>query len=312
MKHDSRLTARSDLRDLEGRFTGLIATAMRAAIAQTVDPVRRSACLPRAPIRRRSASLLVALLVGIAWAAKLASSNAFAGPLDQDGAESLLPPRALLRIGTDLLRADTGIAAIAFSPDGRIAAAEGSGPSPRVVLFDVRSGRRTKVLTARGEPMEWVECLAFSPDGTKLLWGEYGGKVVLWDLTGDRLLFRDNLHDRAVSDVRFSPDGKLMASAGGDAIRLRRVTTPDEAVPGLRDADRTAAGACLCALRNGTPVRQDGRALRAWHSRPMGRGSSPAPSRMPQFSSGTPRTAGSCGRSPGARKLHDGARTTPA
>ena len=150
---------------------------MRAAIAQTVDPVRRSACLPRAPIRRRSASLLVALLVGIAWAAKLASSSAFAGPLDQDGAESLLPPCALLRIGTDLLRADSGIAAIAFSPDGRIAAAEGSGPSPRVVLFDVRSGRRTKVLTVRGEPMEWVECLAFSPDGTKLLWGEYRGKV---------------------------------------------------------------------------------------------------------------------------------------
>ncbi len=208
-------------------------TAMRAAIAQTVDPVRRSSCVPRAPIRRRSASLLVTLLVGIAWAAKLASSNAFAGLLDQDGAESLLPPRALLRIGTDLLRADSGIAAIAFSPDGRIAGAEGSGPSPRVVLFDVRSGRRTKVLTARGEPMESVECLAFSPDGTKLLWGEYRGKVALWDLTGDRLLFRDKLHDREVSDVRFSPDGKLMASAGGDAIQLRLVTTPDEAVRDL-------------------------------------------------------------------------------
>jgi len=230
VKHDSLLTARSDLRDLEGRSKGLIATAMRAAIAQTVDPVRRSACLRRAPIGRRSASLLVALLVGIACAAKLASSNAFAGPLDQDRAESLLPPRALLRIGTDLLRADSDIAAIAFSPDGRIAAAEGSGPRPRVVLFDVHSGRRTKVLTARGEQLESVECLAFSPDGTKLLWGERGGKVALWDLTGDRLLFRDELHDRAVSAVRFSPDGKLMASAGGDAIGLRRVATPDVAV----------------------------------------------------------------------------------
>jgi WD40 repeat protein len=238
VKHKSRMTARSDLRDLVGRFKGLIPTAMRAAIAQTVDPVRRSACLPRAPIRRRSASLLVALLVGIAWAVKLASSSAFAGPLDQDGAESFLPPRALLRIGTDLLRADSGIAAIAFSPDGRIAAAEGSGPSPRVVLFDVRSGRRTKVLTARGEQMEWVECLAFSPDGTKLLWGEHRGKVALWDLTGDRLLFRDELHDRAVSDVRFSPDGKLLASAGGDAIQLRRVTTPDEAAPGFATRTR--------------------------------------------------------------------------
>ncbi len=217
MKHDSRLTVGSNLRDLEGRFEGPLATAMRAAIAQTLDMVRRSACLPGGPIRRRSASLLIALLAVIAWAAKFDSTSAFAGPRDQDGAE-LLPPRALLRIGTDLLRADSGIAAIAFSPDGRIAAAEGSGPSPSVVLFDVRSGRRTKVLTVRGEPMEWVECLAFSPDGTKLLWGENRGKVALWDLTGDRLLFRDTLHDRAVSDVRFSPDGTLMASAGGDAI----------------------------------------------------------------------------------------------
>ncbi len=81
--------------------------------------------------------------------------------------------------------------------------------------------------------MEWVECLAFSPDGTKLLWGEYLGKVALWDLTGDRLLFRENLHDRPVRDVRFSPDGKLMASAGGDAIQLRRVTAPDLAAPGF-------------------------------------------------------------------------------
>ena len=92
MKHDSRMTTRSDLRDLEGRFEGPLATAMRAAIAQTVDPVRRSACFPGAPIRRRSAALLVALLAGIACAAKVASSSAFAGPLDQDGAETPLPP----------------------------------------------------------------------------------------------------------------------------------------------------------------------------------------------------------------------------
>src|SRR5262249_34991487 len=140
-----------------------------------------------------------------------------------------LPPRALLRIGTSDLRTQNPIMAIAFAPDGRlIGAADANAPSPRVAIFDVRSGRQDHSLVAPRNQQGWVESVAFAPDGTKLLWGEMSGEVALWDLPGGRLLFREKLHEGQVNDVGFSPDGRLMASAGGDLVRLRRVAWPGE------------------------------------------------------------------------------------
>ena len=116
------------------------------------------------------------------------------------------------------------ITGIAFSPDGRlIAAAEANAAVPRVSLFDVRTGRLVKLISPPDRPRGWVQCVAFSPDQTKLVWGEISGQVALWDLTRDRLLFREKLHGNGVSDVTFSPDGQIMASGGEDgAVHLRR------------------------------------------------------------------------------------------
>jgi WD40 repeat protein len=95
-------------------------------------------------------------------------------------AKPSLPPRALLRIGTNDLRTRDSIMALAFSPDGRlIAAADANAPSPRVTLFDVRTGQRVKQIVAPGNQRGWVASVAFSPDGTKLLWGEMSGDVAL-------------------------------------------------------------------------------------------------------------------------------------
>ena len=119
-------------------------------------------------------------------------------PPKTDLAQPLLPPRALLRIGTDDLRTQDFVTAIAFAPDGRqVAAADANAPCPRVFIFDVRTGRRVKALVAPGNRGGWVTSVAFSPDGTKLLWGEVGGEIALWDLSADRLLFREKLYDAA-------------------------------------------------------------------------------------------------------------------
>jgi WD40 repeat protein len=149
-----------------------------------------------------------------------------------DVANPSLPPRALLRIGTDDLRVDNHITAFAFSPDGRLIAAT-DAVSRRAIIFDVRSGRAVKQLAAPGNHEGWMISVAFSPDGATLLWGETGGEVALWDLGGDRLLFREKMHEGRVNDVGFSPDGRLIASAGGDVIHLRRVAKPAEVVRDL-------------------------------------------------------------------------------
>jgi serine/threonine protein kinase len=68
-------------------------------------------------------------------------------------------------------------------------------------------------------PGEWVESIAFSPDGRRLIaggGGERSGSVILWDLAGRQIVRRFPGHAAFVHEVAFSPDGRLVASAGAD------------------------------------------------------------------------------------------------
>ena len=146
----------------------------------------------------------------------------------QDALGTTLPPRALVQIGTDDLRTRDLIWDIIYSPDGRlIAAAENPGSSSIVSLFDMRTGRRVGRIRPPEPDCGSIVCLAFSPDGRKLAWGEEDGHVALWDLAADRLLHRGTLHDGHVHALAFSLDGRLVASGGADgAVRVRMVDRP--------------------------------------------------------------------------------------
>jgi WD40 repeat protein len=207
-------------------------------------------------------------------------------PPQTDIAKPSLPPRALLRIGSDDLRTRTWVKNVAFSPDGRlIAAAQANTPTARATIFDVRTGGAVKVLVGPAGRGGQVKCVAFSPDGTKLIWGQSGGQVALWDLTADRMLFREKLHEGEVAAVGFSPDGRLMASGGGETVCLRRAEVPSEVVrefttrlvprPGEHLAALPAAPSpidrndvrCLAFSADGTRIvvgRTTGRALFVW------------------------------------------------
>jgi WD40 repeat protein len=190
--------------------------------------------IPGSGRRLLQACPFVAIMLAVAWivSARHAawSQNAENKPAARAIGDGALPPNALLRFGTADLRTKTHITDFEFSPEGRfIAAASANLPTPTVDLFDVKTGRPIRRLTPPDKTSGWVMCLAISSDEKRLLWGESNGSVALWDLTTDRLLFREKLHPSYAYDVRFSPDGTLFATAGRDGkVQLRKSEEPEK------------------------------------------------------------------------------------
>ena len=115
----------------------------------------------------------------------------------------------------------------ALSPDGRsVASSETLDKS--IKLWDVATGHEVRTL---GVPsgVQFVESLAFSPDGSTLASGSGVGTVKLWKvLTGSEVLSLAG-HAGSVRSVAFSPDGRTLASGSSDkTIRLWEVSTGNE------------------------------------------------------------------------------------
>ena len=97
---------------------------------------------------------------------------------------------------------------------GRLA----SGSSDSTVrLWDVATGQEQS--TPRGHTHQ-VYCVAFSPDGSKLVAGgghDSDGTIQLWDLSAkpERATTTDR-HTRRVNAIAFSPDGTTMATVSHD------------------------------------------------------------------------------------------------
>jgi hypothetical protein len=83
---------------------------------------------------------------------------------------------------------------------------------PRGVLGAGPSGKLD--LALKVGPLAPVTAVTFSPDGKRLVTGAYG-RVTVWDLATVRPEKALTNVLGAVNDVRFSPDGKLLAVAGG-------------------------------------------------------------------------------------------------
>jgi serine/threonine protein kinase len=109
------------------------------------------------------------------------------------------------------------INALAFSPDGQILAASGTGGT--IKLRQASDGR---LLATFKSHHGYVAGIAFSPDGRSLASaGDGDGLLKLWRVGDGKLLWEAIADKRAVHDVAFSPDGSTLASASADgAIQL--------------------------------------------------------------------------------------------
>jgi hypothetical protein len=112
------------------------------------------------------------------------------------------------------------VRSVALSPDGDTAVSGSGGKvAPRRHDTSLRfwSLRRRQPQETIREHHTWVEVLAFSPDGSKLLSGDKEGKVFVWDArTLQKLAELAGHNGLGVSSAAFSPDGHLAVTAGGD------------------------------------------------------------------------------------------------
>jgi len=70
----------------------------------------------------------------------------------------------------------------------------------------------------RSYPASGAFSVAVSPDGKTLLFGDFSGKVVAWDLTDDRMLWSKQAHRSRIYGLAFSPDGKRFATGAFDQV----------------------------------------------------------------------------------------------
>jgi RNA polymerase sigma factor (sigma-70 family) len=103
-------------------------------------------------------------------------------------------------------------ATLSFSPHGLLLSASTDGT---VRLWDLATGKEKRNFHVGDEADYDVPALfpvVFSPDGQIIASGGY--RITLWSLTGKRIRTFDDI-DQVFYSLAFSPDGKTLASCGG-------------------------------------------------------------------------------------------------
>ena len=111
------------------------------------------------------------------------------------------------------------IVALALRCDGKQLAT--TSRDNRVSLWDVATGRPSRVIEVPTDDWAVHPRAAFDPAGRVLATGGADGTVRLWDAATGARIAELGGHAGCASDVAFSPDGSVLASGGADGtVRL--------------------------------------------------------------------------------------------
>lgn len=118
---------------------------------------------------------------------------------------------------------------VRFSPNGTKLVSYSSG-NQELGLWDVPSGRliwsRPISFIQKADEYYSLSAFAWSPDQNFIATGGGNGTVQLWDAATGNFLWRAEAHKKDVTALKFSPDGKMIASAAlsgkNDSVKLIR------------------------------------------------------------------------------------------
>ena len=116
---------------------------------------------------------------------------------------------------------------VTFSPDGRTIL--GSAPGSTVGIWDAATGQEVLTLAGHEHPGfegdEGIAGIAVSPDGRLIATAGRDRTVKVWQAATGRELFTFDFNGDWIEEVRFSPDGKLLAASVLGTARVFDVVT---------------------------------------------------------------------------------------
>lgn len=129
----------------------------------------------------------------------------------------------LARLASEHLPERASIMLPVFSPDGtKVLATGGSGPD----FWDADTGKRSsygnKTFTHK-DGQKKIDALDFAPDGRRIaagMAGREGGRLMIWDLTGEALIAEREIEGADMRGVLFSPDGSWLGWRGDGPVGL--------------------------------------------------------------------------------------------
>ncbi len=143
---------------------------------------------------------------------------------------------------------------VAFSNDGqRLASQSMGGSTSTVKIWDAVNTKHPLTLPGVGsspttQPGQWVQAVAFSPDGQRIASGGIDTTLRVHDAASAQRLHEFTGLTEPIEGVAFSPDGKMIATASGNwqkAETLGRITLWDAEKGGVIKALQAHVGMVL-------------------------------------------------------------------